>query len=867
MANQDLDAQASAEKGALFSFARLGPWRHVLVAAVIAAVLALVWTALSRFAAEITYADVVRELADTPWSSVALSLICTALSFVALSFYDVSALRLIGRPLPYPPVALTSFFAYAVGNIAGFGPLTGGAVRYHFYAPMGLDAEDVGKVVAVVTATFGIGVAAITSLGLIFVAEDVAGPIHIAPGVLRAVGIVLALGVVGLIVLSARRGEVRLRGRTLRLPPPSILLMQIAAAGLDICFASGALWFLLPDFGIALPGFIAVYAVAVGLGVLSHVPGGIGVFDAVIVAVVGRALPVDQVLGGLLLYRAIYYVLPLLLAALGASLLTARRFVRGAGSTAVLTAAHIAPPVLSALTFCLGAILIFSAVTPATDDALSLLSDFVPLPILEAAHFLASVIGLGLLIVARGLAFRLTGAWWVALFAIGAAIVLSLVKAVAVIEAGLLVALGLALIAARGQFTRPSLLTDQILSPGWLIAIGTVLITAFAVLMFAYSEVAYTHELWWEFEFSDEAPRSLRALLGVALFAGVVALWNLLRHARIRVSAPTAEDLARIGPIIAAQNEADANLARTGDKSLLFSDDGRAFIMYGAQARTWVALFDPVGPHDAWPALIWNFVEAAREAGARAVFYQVGADNLALYADAGLRAFKLGEKARLDLTSFDLKGSKRSSLRQTHARGVREGLVFEIIDTPDVPAVLADLRRVSDSWLDHHNAREKRFSLGAFTDGYVLAQPVAVLRHEGRIVAFANLLTTATFEEASIDLMRFDRDAPKVAMEFLFTTLCLHFKEAGFRWFNLGMAPLSGLSASKAAPLWHRIGRTMFEHGERFYNFRGLRAFKAKFNPDWQPRYFAVPGGLEPALALADAAALISGGLKGVITK
>jgi phosphatidylglycerol lysyltransferase len=845
----------------------LARWRHVLTGVGVAVIIGLVWLALSHFADEITYDDVVRELAATPWSAVGLSVLATLASFVALSFYDVSALHYIRRPLPYPQVGLTSFFAYAVGNIAGFGPLTGGAVRYHFYAPLGLDAEDIGKIVAFVTLTFTTGIAAITGLGLIFVAEDVAAPIGLPPAVLQTAGWIVCGVILLLGIISARGGEAHLFGRTVRPPQFSTFLTQIFIAALDMLCSGAALWFLLPAMDMSLPGFIAIYVVAVGLGILSHVPGGIGVFDAVIVAVIGRYLPAHQVIGALVLFRAIYYILPLVLAACAASLLTAHRIVRGPSRSVVRNAARAAPSIIATLTFCLGVILILSSVTPASQRALEVLSAVLPLPIIEAAHFLSSVLGLGLLVVARGLAFRLAGAWWVAIFAILAAILLAFLKAVAWVEASLLVLLALALFATRRQFSRPSLLTDQVLSPVWVAAIATVLVTATAVLLFAYREVGYAHALWWQFEFSSEAPRSLRALLGASLLAGVLAGLNLLRHARYTASLPDADDMQRAAAIVDTQEQADANLVRTGDKSLMFSPDGRAFIMYGVQGRSWVALFDPIGPVDAWPALIWRFVETAREAGARAVFYQVAADNLALYADVGLQAFKLGEEARLDLGTFDLVGSKRANLRQSHARGERDGLVVEIVPRHQVPSIYADLQRVSDSWLAQHRAREKRFSLGAFSRGYIVSQPVAVLRHEGRIVAFANLLTTRARKEASIDLMRFEPDAPKSAMEFLFIRLCLHFKEQGYQWFVLGMAPLAGLSPSSAAPLWHRVGRIMFEHGERFYNFKGLRAFKAKFQPTWKARYFAVPGGIEPALALADAAALIGGGLKGTVVK
>lgn len=280
-----------------------------------------------------------------------------------------------------------------------------------------------------------------------------------------------------------------------------------------------------------------------------------------------------------------------------------------------------------------------------------------------------------------------------------------------------------------------------------------------------------------------------------------------------------------------------------------------------------IAFLDPVGPKASRDELVWQFVEAARASGCRAVFYQASPALLPAIADAGMKAFKLGEMAVVDLEHFDLKGGKWAGLRQAAAKGERDGLSFEIIPADGLSSVMDDLRHISDAWLDHHRAKEKGFSLGAFTDVYMLSQPVAVLRYQSRIVAFANILLTETRQEASIDLMRFAPDAPRGAMDFLFVRLMTALREEGYRSFNLGMAPLSGLSRRQVAPVWDRIANTFYEHGERFYNFKGLRAFKAKFHPDWQPRYLAVAGGLNPVLALVDSTLLIGGGLKGVVKK
>ena len=115
--------------------------------------------------------------------------------------------------------------------------------------------------------------------------------------------------------------------------------------------------------------------------------------------------------------------------------------------------------------------------------------------------------------------------------------------------------------------------------------------------------------------------------------------------------------------------------------------------------------------------------------------------------------------------------------------------------------------------------------------------------------------------------MRYLPEAPNGVMDYLFLELMLWGHKEGYRWFNLGMAPLSGLQDHALTPLWNRLGAFVFRHGEHFYNFQGLREYKEKFDPLWEPKYLASPGGLMLPRMLIDIASLISGGLKGVVTK
>lgn len=177
---------------------------------------------------------------------------------------------------------------------------------------------------------------------------------------------------------------------------------------------------------------------------------------------------------------------------------------------------------------------------------------------------------------------------------------------------------------------------------------------------------------------------------------------------------------------------------------------------------------------------------------------------------------------------------------------------------PHDPALIAQLQAISDEWLLAKKSREKGFSVGRFDAEWLNCWPLALVRQGGDLVAFANLLTTDAQTDWAVDLMRYVDGAPTGTMEFLFTDLILQLKARGHRRLSLGMAPLSGLSPDRSKRLWDRFGAVIYRHGGALYNFEGLRAFKAKFGPEWVPHYLATPSGLPPLLPLADAARLIS---------
>jgi phosphatidylglycerol lysyltransferase len=184
-------------------------------------------------------------------------------------------------------------------------------------------------------------------------------------------------------------------------------------------------------------------------------------------------------------------------------------------------------------------------------------------------------------------------------------------------------------------------------------------------------------------------------------------------------------------------------------------------------------------------------------------------------------------------------------------------LEFIVVPQEEVTEWLPALKRISDNWLADKHATEKGFSLGFFDEAYLARNPCAVVRQHGQAIAFANMWCGANDDELSIDLMRYVPGSPSGVMEYLFIELMLWGKEQGYQWFNLGMAPLSGIDNRPLAPLWNRAVNLAFRYGDHFYSFAGLRTYKEKFDPVWRPKYLASPGGFALPRILTDLTLLI----------
>jgi len=509
------------------------------------------------------------------------------------------------------------------------------------------------------------------------------------------------------------------------------------------------------------------------------------------------------------------------------------------------------PKLMAVLMMAAGAFLLASVLSPISPENLPFVRRWLPLQVVELSHLAGTATGVLLIFAARGLWERLDSAWFMALGLLVAGAVLSLTRELAFGVAELMIVCALILLPCKRAFSRRSRIMTLTVKPVWLmVTVGLLLLIALGVFL-VYSRTPYLSELWERYAYEASGARFLRGLAVILVTVLLFALYRLFGLARATPDLPDDDDVEALRGVAELAQNPQAWLALTGDKHILWNEDRTAFAMYGVSGRNWVALSVPVGPPAEVEKLGWRLKEMAVLAKARLSIYRVTVQDLPLVIDLGLRPFKIGEEALVPVRQFDLAGKKGYGFRQVWRRFEQSGATFELLPPEETERHMSRLRAISDAWLGDKGGREKGYSMGFFEPDYMRLTPVAVIRIDGEIKAFANLLPSQEGSVLSIDLMRYASDAPASIMEYLFLRLIFHAREAGFEWFSLGVAPLSGLDVRPQSPVWYKIAALIYAYGGDVYNFDGLRAYKEKFKPLWRPVYFAVSGNetaLMPAL-------------------
>ncbi len=804
--------------------------------AVVTLVLVISWTDLRSI--RINHVRYALHRQNEFWLMLAAALTLANLAIMGL--YDVVCLK--DAPIGAKDRWWTGTLAFAWSNFLTIGPLAGPAIRFWLYRPAGVSFGLLRQAILAIAVGFGVGL--ILWLGIVSLPLPFAGTPVL---VVRLALILLAAAVLGRVAHKVQRWKYFPAWvRELRVHWTSLFLLGV----LD--------WFLalLVFAAITRAGGISITLVEIarifflgqGIGLVSMIPGGLGSADGFWLAALTSAI--GQSAAALVTYRTIYYLLPWCAATILLLRRAVHQKVRWAGPARFFVALIV---VVS------GCVMLISAATPALRHRIRLLESIVPVAVLETSHLASVIVGLLLLVLARGLAkgYRYAFRTTLGLLLTGAAF--NILKGLDYEEATLLIVTALVLWTHARLFTLPSRsggTAITILTP-----VALAILTFSAVGFASFGTVFYSHSLWVTFSHSAEAARFLRSLSVLTLSGLVIAIY-LYQRIPHRYIPPSKDEIQRAQEIHRASGRGtNALMMLNGDKSIHFWED-RAFCLYRTMGSNIFVFSDPSVPEGAERGFMNSLLQKAAELDRSLVFYQISSRWIPILHDYGYSFFKLGEEAIVELERFNIQGNKGKAMRNVLNKFRNDGYTFEVLSPLEVEPSLAELRRVSDAWLVSKGTKEKRFSIGFFDDRYLCSFPCAIVRDKsGLIAAFSNILCDiGSKEEFSVDLMRYLPECPNGVMDLLFLKLFDWGKSQGFRTFNLGMAPLATVGDVPQARLQERLANILFQYGEHWYNFRGLRQFKEKYDPAWIPRYLAYPVFWRWPQVLAGVAALIAGG-------
>jgi len=292
-------------------------WKRLGIAASLL-IIALACMHLFKTLKGVDVSVVLMALEDKSHGQIALAALCVLCAFFTLTFYDLFALRTIGKThVPYRIAALSSFTSYSIGHNIGATVFTGGAIRFRIYSDWGLNAIDVAKICFISGLTFWLGNTFVLGIGMIWHPAAAAAIALLPENINRLIGFACLAGIAAYLIwlaIGKGRRELGQNGWKVTLPSASLTLLQILIGVVDLGFCALAMYLLIPDQPhIDFISMAVVFILATLLGFASHAPGSLGVFDAAMLVGLPE-FPKEQLLASLLVFRILYFFLPFTIA-------------------------------------------------------------------------------------------------------------------------------------------------------------------------------------------------------------------------------------------------------------------------------------------------------------------------------------------------------------------------------------------------------------------------------------------------------------------------------------------------------------------------------------------------------------------------
>lgn len=771
-----------------------------------------------------------------------LGLIANAL----MTLYDFFIASYLKLDIEKASIFNVSFIANSINNVSGLGGLTGASIRAVFFKKSASSTDDIIKYELLVVPATGVGLSVLS--GVVLFNYSYIKPIILENKWLMAVllGFIAYFFIyffIDMIYFWYKKQPYK----GLSKEGTIIKLKLLAVSLLEWVSACILLYFIVYQYdkGFSFMPVLVSFTLASIAGVASMLPGGAGSFDFILLlGFKYYGMNVESALAALVMYRIFYYFIPLLMGIIitfSKQLLGGRKAkVKNEQLKSLITkTSNFTNLFLSFLVLISGMVLLASALVPGLVERLKIAYKILSLPIMHWSNQISICIGILLIFISKEIGMKVKRSYFATLFLLFCGALSTFLKGFDYEEAIVLSFVFILLFFSKDSFYRKSLPFN------WLKTIFTVLLSLVGILTY----VKLRHMILVDFLSAHMTTRVPGLVRFNSVFTGAVSYMSLVVFIiGWQLTKPRIEKDERYESIDEEKLKAFlehnngnflTHLIFLRDKHIFWAQGGSVAIVFEKSHNIIVVLGDPIGNDRLFSEGITEFLNFIDEYGYKASFYQVSDTHLPMYHDLGYIFFKLGETALVNLAEFDLQSPESRSFRNVISRFKKDGMEFKLLEyLPD--ELYDELKEVSDQWLGKR--KEMGFSLGSFDKNYLKHSPVAVVKNSStnQIVAFATVMPSYDGNKSvSLDLMRFKNDAPKNTMTFLILNLLMSYKDKKYEIFNLGMVPLNNVGNRQRAHMPEKLAYLVTIYGNHIYSFAGLRSYKTKFSPIWEPRYLA----------------------------
>lgn len=752
------------------------------------------------------------------------------MAFIVSTVYDFILSKYFNLDIKKSEIFKIAFISQSFNNFISFGGLTGTKLRTELYGKNGVDTKTSIKMATAVISSGTLGIFTFIVPMFLILPESYNRFIYLLS---------FAVLYIPFYFLAGRINTGRFRKFTDENLPYSFLNTDVKfklylSSLLDWAIISIYFGFImrsvLPE--ISYIKVSAVYIVSTMIGIVSFIPGGFGSFDLSVLYFFGKlGFSHDKVLLALLLYRISYYIIPWFI---GVLIYISEQF--NAKKDRIIQSQEKVAGILSTLIFISGVILIISTATPAMINRIKFLNRIMPEILLYYTKEITLLIGIILIIMSRGIKLRIRKVYKFSMILLILGAFSCIIKGLDYEEAIILIGFAVLLYYTRNLYTRDhvEIKSSDISRLGFIFIVA---IFAFTVIYNRTHEInIYTSQEAISFYWIENNGFKISVFF---ILSGIIITMLLYSRKDFIVFEDISEnDIDKYRKFL---NKYKGNyfthLFFMRDKNVFYNSKNSVMMLYRPYKDNIIVLGDPIGESDDFEEAIDEIIEFASSHDMKVCFYEVAGENLEIYANQGFGFIKIGEDATVVLDDFTYDGKKNKNLRKSHNKLDGVNFSFELVKPPFSEDFINDIKRISDGWLGGKS--ELSFSMGAFKEEYLSEAPIAVLRNcEGKIIVFATIQPVVNSDSITIDLMRYDRKkCDSNEMLLMFLGLIDMAKENEFKYFYLGMAPLSNVGGKKYSGTKEKAIKLVYDYGDKFYSFRGLRYFKEKFHPEWKGRY------------------------------